>query len=60
MINFDESDIIKTIQSKLGNKKFVSEDVETFDFKKMKLVAKTDTLVESTDIPPKMKLEDAA
>ncbi|MGH1521447.1 MAG: thiamine-phosphate kinase [Nitrosopumilus sp.] len=60
MINFDESDIIKIIQSKLGNKKFVSEDVETFDFKKIKLVAKTDTLVESTDIPPKMRLGDAA
>ena len=60
MINFDESDIIKTIQSKLGNKKFVSEDVETFDFGKIKLVAKTDTLVESTDIPPKMRLGDAA
>ena len=60
MINFDESDIIKTFQSKLGNKKFVSEDVETFNFGKIKLVAKTDTLVESTDIPPKMRLGDAA
>ena len=60
MINFDESDIIKTVQSKLGNKNFVSEDVETFNFGKIKLVSKTDTLVESTDIPPKMRLGDAA
>ena len=60
MINFDESDIIKTIQSRLGNKNFVSEDVETFNFGKIKLVAKIDTLVESTDIPPKMRLGDAA
>ena len=60
MRNFDESDIIKIFQRKLGNKKFFSEDVETFSFGKIKIVAKTDTLVESTDIPAKMKLGDAA
>ncbi len=60
MKNFDESDIIKIFQSKLGNKKFVSEDVEIFNLGKIKLVTKIDTLVESTDIPPKMRLEDAA
>jgi len=41
-------------------KKFVSEDVEIFNFGKIKMAAKTDTLVESTDIPPKMRLSDAA
>ena len=60
MTKLDESSIIKIFQSKLGNKEFVSEDVEIFNFGKIKIAAKTDTLVESTDIPPKMKLSDAA
>ncbi|AFS81447.1 thiamine-monophosphate kinase [Candidatus Nitrosopumilus koreensis AR1] len=60
MTKLDESSIIKVFQRRLGNKNFVSEDVEVFSFGKTKIIAKTDTLVESTDIPPKMKLEDAA
>ena len=60
MTKLDESAIIKIFQNKLGNKKFVSEDVEIFNFGKIKIAAKTDTLVESTDIPTKMKLADAA
>ena len=60
MTKLDESEIIKIFQTKLGNKKFVSEDVETVNFGETKIIAKTDTLVESTDIPPKMKLKDAA
>ena len=60
MTKLDESLIIKIFQRKLGNKKFVSEDVEIFNLGKTKIVAKTDTLVESTDIPSKMKLKDAA
>ena len=60
MTKLDESTIIKIFQSRLGNKKFVSEDVETFDIGKIKFVAKVDTLVQSTDIPPKMSLIDAA
>ncbi len=60
MTKLDESSIIKIFQNKLGNKKFVSEDVEIFNLGKTKIVAKTDTLVESTDIPSKMKLADAA
>ena len=60
MKKLDESSIIKIFQSKLGNKKFISEDVETINLGKTKIIAKTDTLVESTDIPPKMKLMDAA
>ena len=51
MTKLDESSIIKIFQSKLGNKKFTSEDVEIFNLGKTKVVAKTDTLVESTDIP---------
>ena len=60
MTTLDESAIIKIFQNKLGNKRFVSEDVETFSLGKNKIVAKIDTLVESTDIPKKMKLSDAA
>jgi thiamine-monophosphate kinase len=60
MTTLDESSIIKIFQSKLGNKKFAPEDVEIFNLGKTKIAAKTDTLVESTDIPSKMKLIDAA
>ena len=60
MTRLDESSIIEIFQNRLGKKKFVSEDVEIFNLGKIKIVAKTDTLVESTDIPPKMKLSDAA
>ena len=60
MTKLDESSIIKIFQNKIKNKKFVSEDVETFNIGKTKIIAKTDTLVQSTDIPPKMKLADAA
>ena len=60
MTKLNESTIIKIFQKNLGNKKFVSEDVEFFNIGKTKMVVKTDTFVESTDIPPKMKLSDAA
>ena len=60
MTKLDESSIIEIFQNKLGKKKFVSEDVEIFSLDKIKMVVKTDTMVESTDIPPKMKLSDAA
>ena len=60
MTKLDENKIISLFQTKLGNKKFVSEDVETFTLGKTKIIAKTDTMVQSTDIPQKMKLSDAA
>ena len=60
MTELDENKIIEIFQTKLGNKKFISEDVEVFTLGKTKIVAKTDTMVESTDIPKKMKLSDAA
>lgn len=60
MEKLSEDQIIKIFQTKLGNKKFISEDVETFTLGKTKIVAKIDTMVESTDIPKKMKLSDAA
>jgi len=60
MTKLDESAIIKIFQNKFGNKKFISEDVEFFNIGKNKVAVKTDTLVESTDVPLKMKLFDAA
>ena len=60
MKKLDETSIIEIFQKGLGNKKFNSEDVEVFNLGKNKIVAKTDTLVQSTDIPSKMKLSDAA
>ena len=60
MTRLDESSIIKIFQAKLGKKGKVSEDVEMCSLGGTKIVAKTDTLVESTDIPPKMTLADAA
>ena len=59
MTNLDETAIIKIFQNSL-NKRFVAEDVEFFQLGKTKIVAKTDTLVQSTDIPPKMNITDAA
>jgi len=60
MTKLDESEIIKIFQKKLGNKKVISEDVEIFKIGKNKIVAKVDTFVQSTDMPSKMKVEDAA
>ncbi len=60
MTKLDEQTIIKIFQRGLGNKKFISEDVEILDLGKTKIITKTDTLIESTDIPLKMKLTDAA
>ena len=44
----------------MGNASFISEDVEFFKIGKKYLITKVDTLVESTDVPPGMKLEDVA
>jgi len=60
MTKLDESSIIEIFQKNLSKKRFVSEDVEFFNIGKTRIVAKIDTLVESTDIPSKMKLSDAA
>jgi len=60
MKKLSENEIINIFQTKLGNKKFISEDVEKFTLGKTKVIAKTDTMVQSTDIPHKMRLTDAA
>jgi len=60
MTKLNERKIIQIFQKNMGNKKFVSEDVELFKIGKTNCVVKVDTLVESTDIPLGMKLQDAA
>jgi thiamine-monophosphate kinase len=60
MKKLDESEIINKFQKVFGNSNFVSEDVESFSIGKTKIILKVDTLVQSTDIPPKMSLKDAA
>ena len=60
MNKLSEKKIIELFQNRLGNTNFVPEDVESFKIGKEQLVVKVDTFVESTDLPPKMKLEDAA
>ena len=60
MTTLDESTIIKIFQKKIGNKKFISEDVEVFKIGKTKIVSKIDTFVQSTDMPSKMRMHDAA
>lgn len=60
MKKLDETAIIGIFQKGLGKRKFVSEDVEFFDIGKTRIFTKIDTLVQSTDIPSKMKLSDGA
>jgi thiamine-monophosphate kinase len=60
MSKLNEKKIINLFQNRLGNAGFVPEDVEFFKIGKNNLVTKVDTLVESTDVPPGMKLDDVA
>ena len=60
MNKLSEKKIIELFQNKFGNTNFVPEDVESFKIGKKRLVVKVDTLVENTDLPPGMNLEDAA
>ncbi len=60
MRKLDEKAIIEILQDKLGNKDWIAEDVEVCDFGKTRVIVNTDTLVESTDILPSMKLGQAA
>ncbi len=58
MNKLSEAQIIKIFQSGLKKEKFVSEDVEVFNLGKTKCVVNIDTLVESTDIPPRSRISD--
>jgi len=60
MSKLTEKKIIEIFQNRLGNGGFVPEDVEFFKTGKKYFVVKVDTLVESTDAPPRAKLQDLA
>lgn len=60
MVRLDERQIILLFHKMLGTRNFVSEDVETIKVGKKLFVAKTDTLVASTDVPRGMKIHDVA
>ena len=61
MNRLDEAKIIRIFQQSFGKKsKFVPEDVEVLSFGKTNFVTKSDMLVESTDVPSGMKIEQIA
>ena len=61
MTKLDEAKIIKIFQQSFGKKsKFVPEDVEVLRIGKTCLVTKSDMLVESTDVPHGMKIDEIA
>lgn len=60
MTKLNERQIINIFQKNLGKRKFVGEDVELFNLGKTNCIVNVDTLVESTDMPPRTKISDAA
>jgi thiamine-monophosphate kinase len=57
----DEAKIIRIFQQSFGKKsKFVPEDVEILRMNKVTVITKSDMLVESTDVPPGMKIKEIA
>jgi thiamine-monophosphate kinase len=61
MKNPDEIEIIKTFQSRFGKKsRFQADDVEVLKIGNIKFIVKSDMLVQSTDIPKGMKLDEVA
>lgn len=59
MTKLEEKRIIKIFQKSFGKKsKFIPEDVELVRIGKRYFVIKSDMLVESTDVPPGMKIEE--
>jgi thiamine-monophosphate kinase len=60
MNKLDEIEIIRIFQRRFGKKKFVPEDVEVLKMGRTIFVAKSDMLVESTDVPLGMKVTEVA
>lgn len=61
MTKLDEARIIRIFQQSFGKKsKFVPEDVDVLRIGKICIVTKSDMLVESTDVPKGMKIEEIA
>ncbi|MGI0017101.1 MAG: thiamine-phosphate kinase [Nitrosotalea sp.] len=61
MKNPNEIEIIKTFQSRFGKKsKFQADDIEVLKIGNARFVVKSDMLVQSTDIPTGMRLDEVA
>jgi len=60
MKNPDEREIIKIFKKRFGKSRFLSDDVEVLKIGSSKFIAKSDMLVQSTDVPPGMKIQDIA
>lgn len=58
MKNPDEREIIRTFQKKFGRSRFLADDVEVIKIGSSKFIVKSDMLVQSTDVPPRMKISD--
>ncbi len=60
MKNPDEREIIKIFQKRFGKSGFLADDVEVLKIGSSKFIVKSDMLVQSTDVPPRMKIIDIA
>ena len=60
MKNPDEIGIIKTLQKRFGRSGFLADDIEILKIGNSKFIVKSDMLVQSTDVPPKMKISETA
>lgn len=60
MKNPDEREIIKIFQNRLGKSRFLADDVEVLKIGSSKFIAKSDMLVQSTDVPSGMKIREIA
>src|SRR2546427_9766862 len=61
MSKLDEAEIIRIFQQSFGKKsKFIPEDVEILRMNNVTIIAKSDMLVESTDVPPGMQISEIA
>lgn len=60
MKNPDEQEIIKIFKRKFGRSGFLDEDVEVLKIDNSRFIAKSDMLVQSTDVPPGMKMKEIA
>lgn len=58
MKNPDERKIIETFQKRFGRSGFLTDDVEVIKIGNSKFIVKSDMLVQSTDVPPGMKVSD--
>lgn len=60
MKNPDEREIIKIFQRRFGKSESLDDDIEVLKIGSSKIIVKSDMLVQSTDVPPGMKMQEVA